>query len=114
MDDMQNTTADRAATAEPAVPAQPPTSGARSVVPAISHQPLRHAVLTEIRRRITEGQYPQGARLFEDQIAAELDVAGGGDAGVSGFAADGALVCSQGGGGEQDEGGEQCFHGDCA
>ena len=74
MDDMQNTTADRAATAEPAVPAQPPTSGARSVVPAISHQPLRHAVLTEIRRRITEGQYPQGARLFEDQIAAELAV----------------------------------------
>lgn len=40
----------------------------------ISHQPLRHAVLAEIRRRITEGVYEQGARLFEDQIAAELEV----------------------------------------
>lgn len=40
----------------------------------ISHQPLRHAVLAEIRRRITEGVYAQGERLFEDQIAAELEV----------------------------------------
>ena len=45
----------------------------RSLRP-IAHQPLRHAVLAEIRRRITEGVYEQGARLFEDQIAAELEV----------------------------------------
>lgn len=77
MDDMQNTTADRAATAGSTVstvPAEPSRVAARTTVSAISHQPLRHAVLTEIRRRITEGQYPQGTRLFEDQIAAELTV----------------------------------------
>lgn len=40
----------------------------------ITHLPLRHAVLTELRRRITEGQWQQGERLFEDQIATELEV----------------------------------------
>jgi DNA-binding GntR family transcriptional regulator len=40
----------------------------------ITHLPLRHAVLAELRRRITEGQWQQGERLFEDQIATELEV----------------------------------------
>lgn len=39
-----------------------------------SHLPLRHVVLAELRRRITEGHWNQGERLFEDQIASELDV----------------------------------------
>lgn len=68
MDDMERTSI----TAEPPV-APAPVVG-RATVQAISHQPLRHAVLTEIRRRITEGHYAQGVRLFEDQIAAELAV----------------------------------------
>jgi DNA-binding GntR family transcriptional regulator len=46
--------------------------------PAISvgstHLPLRHAVLEEIRRRIIDGAYSPGQRVFEDQIAADLDV----------------------------------------
>lgn len=42
--------------------------------PAIRHLPLRHAVLEEIRLRITDGRYPQGSRLFEEEIAAELGV----------------------------------------
>jgi DNA-binding GntR family transcriptional regulator len=46
--------------------------------PAISvgstHLPLRHAVLEEIRRRIIAGAYSPGQRVFEDQIAADLDV----------------------------------------
>ncbi len=48
-----------------------PSNGLRHT---ITHLPLRHAVLEEIRHRITEGQYEQGTRLFEDQIAAELGV----------------------------------------
>ena len=39
-----------------------------------SHLPLRHAVLEEIRRRIIAGAYSPGERLYEDQIAADLDV----------------------------------------
>jgi DNA-binding GntR family transcriptional regulator len=40
----------------------------------ISHFPLRHAVLEEVRGRIVAGRWRQGERLFEDQIAAELEV----------------------------------------
>ena len=39
-----------------------------------SHLPLRHAVLEEIRRRIIAGAYSPGERVYEDQIAADLDV----------------------------------------
>jgi DNA-binding GntR family transcriptional regulator len=39
-----------------------------------SHLPLRHAVLEEVRRRIIVGDYSPGERVFEDQIAADLDV----------------------------------------
>lgn len=39
-----------------------------------THLPLRHAVLEEVRRRIIAGVYAPGERVFEDQIAAELDV----------------------------------------
>jgi DNA-binding GntR family transcriptional regulator len=39
-----------------------------------SHLPLRHAVLEEIRRRIIAGEWRPGERIFEDQIAVELDV----------------------------------------
>lgn len=39
-----------------------------------THLPLRHAVLEEIRRRIIAGAYSPGQRVFEDQIAADLDV----------------------------------------
>jgi DNA-binding GntR family transcriptional regulator len=38
------------------------------------HRPLRHAVQDEVRRRIVAGQYEQGERMFEDQIATELGV----------------------------------------
>ena len=47
----------------------------RSVVSVgSSHLPLRHAVLEEIRRRIITGAYSPGERVYEDQIAADLDV----------------------------------------
>jgi DNA-binding GntR family transcriptional regulator len=39
-----------------------------------AHLPLRHAVLEEVRRRIIAGVYRPGERIFEDQIAADLDV----------------------------------------
>lgn len=39
-----------------------------------SHPPLRVVVLEEIRRRIIDHEYEPGERIFEDQIAAELDV----------------------------------------
>jgi DNA-binding GntR family transcriptional regulator len=39
-----------------------------------NHLPLRHAVLEEVRRRIIAGTYAPGERVFEDQIAADLDV----------------------------------------
>lgn len=64
---------DELETAGQAAPAEHGEAG-RPQMQAISHQPLRHAVLSEIRRRITEGHYAQGVRLFEDQIAAELAV----------------------------------------
>lgn len=40
----------------------------------INHRPLRHAVLGELRARIMAGHWVPGERLFEDQIASELDV----------------------------------------
>ena len=39
-----------------------------------AHQPLRRAVYDEIQRRIVEGRLQQGERIFEDQLAHELDV----------------------------------------
>lgn len=39
-----------------------------------THLPLRTAVHDEVRRRITDGTYGQGERLYEEQIAAELQV----------------------------------------
>lgn len=39
-----------------------------------AHLPLRHVVLEEIRRRIVAGVYAPGERVFEDQLAADLDV----------------------------------------
>lgn len=40
----------------------------------LAHLPLRHAVLEEVRRRIVAGQWHQGERLFEEQIASDLEV----------------------------------------
>lgn len=40
----------------------------------LRHQPLRRAVQDELRRAIIAGRYAQGERLFEDQIATELEV----------------------------------------
>ena len=39
-----------------------------------AHQPLRRAVFDEIQRRIVDGRLQQGDRIFEDQLANELDV----------------------------------------
>lgn len=39
-----------------------------------SHMPLRHAVYVEVRSRIIRGHWEPGERLFEDQIATELEV----------------------------------------
>ncbi len=39
-----------------------------------THLPLRHVVLEEIRRRIIAGMYSPGERVFEDQVAADLEV----------------------------------------
>ncbi|MEO8266288.1 MAG: GntR family transcriptional regulator [Ilumatobacteraceae bacterium] len=39
-----------------------------------AHQPLRRAVYEEVQRRIVEGRLNQGERIFEDQLAHELDV----------------------------------------
>ena len=50
-------------------------AGSAAAIPVGStHLPLRHAVLEEIRRRIIAGAYSPGQRVFEDQIAADLDV----------------------------------------
>lgn len=38
------------------------------------HQSLREVVLDELRREIIDGRFPQGERLFEEEIARELDV----------------------------------------
>lgn len=40
----------------------------------LSHRPLREAVLDELRGRIIAGLYPQGSRLLEEELAAELAV----------------------------------------
>ena len=40
----------------------------------LQHQPLRQVVFDDLRRRIIEGEFEQGERLFEDQLALELDV----------------------------------------
>lgn len=40
----------------------------------LRHQPLRAAVQDELRQAIIAGRYEQGERLFEDQIAQELEV----------------------------------------
>lgn len=45
----------------------PPTVGAR-------HQPLSRAVLDELRAAIIGGEYAQGDRLVEEEIAARFDV----------------------------------------
>lgn len=50
----------------------PPTSLAVRVGRA--HQPLRRAVYDEVQRRIVDGRLQQGERIFEDQLAHELDV----------------------------------------
>jgi len=39
-----------------------------------AHQPLRRAVYDEVQRRIVDGRLQQGERIFEDQLAQELDV----------------------------------------
>jgi DNA-binding GntR family transcriptional regulator len=39
-----------------------------------AHLPLRHAVYLEVRSRIIAGHWEPGERLFEDQIALELEV----------------------------------------
>jgi DNA-binding GntR family transcriptional regulator len=39
-----------------------------------THRPLRAEVLDELRARIIAGVYPQGARLLEEEVAAELAV----------------------------------------
>lgn len=39
-----------------------------------AHQPLRRAVYDEVQRRIVDGRLQQGERIFEDQLAHELDV----------------------------------------
>jgi DNA-binding GntR family transcriptional regulator len=39
-----------------------------------AHLPLRHAVLGALRDRIIAGDWAPGERLYEDQIASELDV----------------------------------------
>ena len=39
-----------------------------------THRPLREAVVDELRERIIAGVYPQGSRLLEEELAAELAV----------------------------------------
>ncbi|HSB86079.1 MAG TPA: GntR family transcriptional regulator [Ilumatobacteraceae bacterium] len=39
-----------------------------------AHQPLRRAVYEEVQRRIVDGRLQQGERIFEDQLAHELEV----------------------------------------
>ncbi|HQZ32935.1 MAG TPA: GntR family transcriptional regulator [Ilumatobacteraceae bacterium] len=39
-----------------------------------AHQPLRRAVYHEVQRRIVDGRLQQGERIYEDQLAHELDV----------------------------------------
>lgn len=56
-----------------------PTSAPTTSAPPVTrvgqtHQPLRRAVYDEIQRRIVEGRLHQGERIYEDQLATELDV----------------------------------------
>lgn len=53
---------------------QPNNPGRRTSSVGDTHLPLRHAVLEELRNRIIGGDWEPGERLFEDQIAADLDV----------------------------------------
>ncbi|MGD9995427.1 MAG: GntR family transcriptional regulator [Ilumatobacteraceae bacterium] len=39
-----------------------------------AHQPLRRAVYDEVQRRIVEGEMEPGERIYEDQLAHELEV----------------------------------------
>lgn len=39
-----------------------------------AHQPLRRAVFHEVQRRIVDGRLQQGERIYEEQLAHELDV----------------------------------------
>jgi DNA-binding GntR family transcriptional regulator len=39
-----------------------------------AHQPLRRAVYHEVQRRIVDGRLQQGERIYEDQLAHELEV----------------------------------------
>jgi DNA-binding GntR family transcriptional regulator len=50
------------------------TTSAPGLSVGSTHPPLRRVVLEEIRRRIIAGVYAPGERVFEDQIAADLDV----------------------------------------
>lgn len=49
-------------------------NGDETTTIGVRHQPLRRAVQDELRRAIIAGRYAQGERLFEDQIAQELEV----------------------------------------
>jgi DNA-binding GntR family transcriptional regulator len=53
---------------------EPKAASALAVRIGRAHQPLRRAVYEEIQRRIVSGRLQQGDRLFEDQLAQELDV----------------------------------------
>jgi DNA-binding GntR family transcriptional regulator len=55
---------------------EPPVGDHLSRPPSIgdAHLPLRHAVLEDLRARIIAGEWAPGERLYEDQIASELDV----------------------------------------
>lgn len=55
------------------MPSHDPLPPPRRTIGA-SHPPLRVVVLEEVRRRIIAHAYEPGERIFEDQIAAELDV----------------------------------------
>jgi DNA-binding GntR family transcriptional regulator len=55
-------------------PARPVSRPSSSVRVGQAHQPLRRAVYDEVQRRIVEGELQQGERIFEDQLALELDV----------------------------------------
>jgi DNA-binding GntR family transcriptional regulator len=48
--------------------------GHRPASVGLAHLPLRHAVLEELRQRIIAGEWSPGERLYEDQIASELEV----------------------------------------
>jgi DNA-binding GntR family transcriptional regulator len=53
---------------------EPKVASALAVRIGRAHQPLRRAVYEEIQRRIVSGRLQQGVRIFEDQLAHELEV----------------------------------------